>query len=65
MGKNSDKEFHPSNDGKCSQLKLELSTLKIELHSRYNAYGHIEPSLEQQKTIRDRINEINEELKKI
>lgn len=47
---------------KRSQLKNGLATLKMQLNSRYGAYGHIEPSLEQQKIIRDRINEINEEL---
>lgn len=45
------------------QLKNELSELHDKLNSRYNAYGHIEPSLVQQKIIRDRINEINVQLK--
>ena len=48
---------------KRSNLKNELAALHVELNSRYGAYGHIEPSLEQQKIIRDRIDEINEELK--
>lgn len=50
---------------KRSNLKNELAALHIELNSRYGAYGHIEPSLEQQKIIRDRIDEINEELKNV
>lgn len=52
-------------DSKRSQLKNELATLNIQLNSRNNAYGHIEPSLEQQKIIRDRIDVINEELKNV
>ena len=58
-------EAEQSADSKRSQLKNELATLNIQLDSRYNAYGHIEPSLEQQKIIRDRIDVINEELKNI
>ena len=50
---------------KHSQLRLERSILLMELNSRYGAYGHIEPSLEQQRLIHDRIAEINKELKNI
>lgn len=62
---NTDKKLHISDVSKRSQLKNELTALHIELNSRYGAYGHIEPSLEQQKVIRDRIDEINEELKNV
>ena len=50
---------------KRSQLKSELTSLHIELNSSYNAYGHIEPSLERQKIIMDRIDAINEKLKNV
>lgn len=50
---------------KGSNLKNELAELQIALNSKYGAYGHIEPSLEQQKIIRDRIEQINEELKNV
>jgi len=62
---NTDKKLHTSDVSKRSNLKNELASLHIELNSRYGAYGHIEPSLEQQKIIRDRIDEINEELKNV
>ena len=60
-----DKKLHISDVSKRSQLKSELASLHIELNSRYGAYGHIEPSLEQQKIIMDRIDAINEELKNV
>lgn len=62
---NTDKKLYISDVSKRSQLKNELTTLHIELNSRYGVYGCIEPSLEQQKIIRDRIDEINEELKNV
>jgi hypothetical protein len=62
---NTDKKLHISDVSKRSELKSELASLYIELNSRYGAYGHIEPSLEQQKIIRDRIDDINEELKNV
>ena len=60
-----DKKLHISDVSKRSQLRSELASLHIELNSRSDAYGHIEPSLEQQKIIRDRIDTINEELKNV
>jgi len=62
---NTDKKLHISDVSKRSELKSELASLYIELNSRYGAYVHIEPSLEQQKIIRDRIDDINEELKNV
>lgn len=62
---NTDKKLHISDISKHSNLKNELAALYIELNSIYGAYGHMKPSLEQQKIIRDRIDEINEELKNI
>lgn len=58
-----DKKLHISDISKRSNLKNELAALYIELNSIYGAYGHMKPSLEQQKIIRDRIDEINKELK--
>ena len=57
---NTDKKLHISDVSKRSQLKSELASLHEILNVRYGAYGHIEPSLEQQKIIRDRIDTINE-----
>ena len=62
---NSYKKLHISDVSKRSNPKNELAALYIELNSRYGAYGHMEPSLEHQKIIRDRIHEINEELKNV
>ena len=44
---------------KRSQLKMESLKLNMLLNSRYSSYGYIEPSLEKQKIIKDRIDEIN------
>lgn len=45
------------------ELQNESAALRVALTSRYSAYGHIEPSLEMQKIMIDRIYEINEEIK--
>ena len=48
---------------KRSQIQFEIGQLLYQINSRYGAYGHIEPSLEKQKEIYDRIVELREQLK--
>jgi len=50
---------------KRSQIQFEIGQLIYQINSRYNAYGHIEPSLEKQKEMYDRIAELREQLKNV
>lgn len=50
---------------KRSQIEFEIRQLIYQVNSRYGAYGHIEPSLDKQKEIYDRIEELREQLKNV
>jgi len=50
---------------KRSQIQFEIGQLIYQINSRYSAYGHIEPSLEKQKEMYDRIAELREQLKNV
>ena len=53
-----DKTLPISDDRKRSQIQFKIGRLLYQLNSRFGAYGHIEPSLENQKLMYNKIIEL-------